>query len=141
MSISRRRFVTLAGGAAGAAAVGAASWSSRVRGTTRGASSPTSSTTSTTLAGTDGRVLVVVQLNGGNDALNTLVPTSGSYFDARPTVHIPESEALTLAGVSGYGLHPSLEPLLERWLDGSADGPSPLRGVSLGDGAAALRGE
>ncbi len=33
--------------------------------------------------------LVVVQLNGGNDALNTVVPINeGLYYDNRPHVHI-----------------------------------------------------
>ena len=35
-------------------------------------------------------VLVVVQLGGGNDGLNTVVPYgSGAYYDARPSIAIP----------------------------------------------------
>ena len=50
-------------------------------------------------------VLVVVQLSGGNDFMNTVIPfTNGHYYDARPLVHVPETHALpftdTLAGAS-----------------------------------------
>ena len=37
--------------------------------------------------------LVVVQLNGGNDALNTVVPINeGLYYDNRPHVHIKQDD-------------------------------------------------
>ncbi|MEO6123540.1 MAG: DUF1501 domain-containing protein [Ilumatobacteraceae bacterium] len=62
-----------------------------------------------------GRTLVVVQLNGGNDALNTLVPSDGRYRDARPTLAIPEAELVALAGNSRWSLHPSLAPLTSYW--------------------------
>ena len=36
-------------------------------------------------------VLVVIQLSGGNDFMNTLIPfTNGVYYDARPLVSVPE---------------------------------------------------
>ncbi len=36
-------------------------------------------------------VLVVLQLSGGNDYLNTVIPyTDSGYWDARPGVRIPE---------------------------------------------------
>ena len=36
------------------------------------------------------RALVVVQLSGGNDALNTVVPyTNGLYYENRPQTAIP----------------------------------------------------
>ena len=37
--------------------------------------------------------LVVIQLSGGNDCLDTVVPyNNGLYYDFRPTVHIaPEA--------------------------------------------------
>ncbi len=42
-------------------------------------------------------VLVVVQLTGGNDFLNTLVPyTDANYYDARPTVVIPQDQVLPI---------------------------------------------
>lgn len=84
---------------------------------------PATSTTSVPSVGTvtsvevdptavpDDRVLVVVELNGGNDAVNTLVPDLGSYRDHRPTIALPEADLLRIDGISGHSLHPSLAPL------------------------------
>ena len=45
----------------------------------------------------DDRVLVVVQLTGGNDFLNTLVPyTSGHYYDARKKIVIDQDQVLPI---------------------------------------------
>ena len=42
-------------------------------------------------------VLVVLQLAGGNDALNTVVPYSNpKYFDNRPNVLIAEDQVLPI---------------------------------------------
>ena len=52
------------------------------------------------------RVLVVVQLGGGNDGLNTVVPIrNDDYYRARPTLAVPKSAALPLN--DDFGLHPS----------------------------------
>ena len=52
-------------------------------------------------------VLVVLQLSGGNDYLNTVIPyTDPLYRDNRPTVGIPEEEILVLD--DQVGLHPSM---------------------------------
>lgn len=60
------------------------------------------------------KVLVVLQLGGGNDGLNTVVPVSqGAYYDARPSLAIAESSVLDVG--SGLGLHPSLAPLMPLW--------------------------
>ena len=57
-------------------------------------------------------VLVVVQLSGGNDFMNTLVPfTEGVYYDNRPLVGIPEDKVLPITDTLGF--HPSLGPLKE----------------------------
>jgi len=57
-------------------------------------------------------VLVVVQLTGGNDFMNTLVPyTSGMYYDARKTVRITEDRVLKLNDTLGF--HPAAGPLKE----------------------------
>ena len=38
-------------------------------------------------------VLVVLQLSGGNDYINTVIPYANSlYWDNRPVVHIPEDK-------------------------------------------------
>ncbi|GGI45815.1 hypothetical protein GCM10008018_14010 [Paenibacillus marchantiophytorum] len=55
-------------------------------------------------------VLVVVQLGGGNDGINTLIPYGqGAYYDARPTLAYQQSEVLALN--NQVGLHPSLKNL------------------------------
>ncbi len=64
------------------------------------------------------RTLVVVQMNGGNDGLNTVVPDDGRYRDARPTLAIPEGDLVRLGGLDGFGLHPALGPLSRLWDDG-----------------------
>lgn len=65
----------------------------------------------------DSPVLVVVQLSGGNDGMNTLIPYgSGAYFDARPTLKYSESEILILN--HEVGLHPSLTGLKELYNKG-----------------------
>lgn len=65
------------------------------------------------------RVLVVVQLGGGNDGLNTVVPYGmPEYYRARPTLAIRENQALKLGGADGLGLHPNLSGLMELHDDG-----------------------
>ena len=59
-------------------------------------------------------VLVVLQLTGGNDFMNTVVPfTSPHYYDARRKVAVPEGEALPIDG--GLGFHPGAAPLKEMY--------------------------
>jgi uncharacterized protein (DUF1501 family) len=60
----------------------------------------------------DQPVLVLVELRGGNDAVNTLPPLTGAYRDLRPTLSLAESDILTTTALAGHGLHPSLGPLL-----------------------------
>ncbi len=53
------------------------------------------------------RILVICQLSGGNDGLNTVVPFSDTrYYAARPQLAIAESQVLPLD--ARLGLHPSL---------------------------------
>lgn len=55
-------------------------------------------------------ILVVVQLAGGNDGLNMIVPYGDSlYYQKRPTLAIPGRQALPLT--HGLGLHPGLHRL------------------------------
>lgn len=55
-------------------------------------------------------VLVVIQLAGGNDGLNTLVPyTDGLYYQNRPSLAVPAAQVLRLNGQIGF--NPSLSAL------------------------------
>jgi uncharacterized protein (DUF1501 family) len=59
-------------------------------------------------ANTKGRILVVVQLDGGNDGLNTVVPyRDDEYRKQRPRIQIGASEVRKID--DHVGLHPSLE--------------------------------
>lgn len=65
----------------------------------------------------DGRVLVVVQMAGGNDGLNTVVPVSdGRYYDARSNIAVAQAAALSLNATTG--LHPSMTKLKDLWDQG-----------------------
>ncbi len=59
---------------------------------------------------TDQPILVVVQLAGGNDGLNTVVPyADDAYHRARPTLAVKADQVLKLT--DRVGLHPNLKPL------------------------------
>ena len=63
------------------------------------------------------RLLVLVELKGGNDGFNTLVPyTDAEYYRLRPSVAIPREQVLSLDARAG--LHPELRPLLTLWQAG-----------------------
>ncbi len=65
----------------------------------------------------DRRILVVVELNGGNDALNTVIPYADpTYEKLRPKLKIAKKELLSLS--ASVGLHPSLKPLDKLWQAG-----------------------
>ena len=62
-------------------------------------------------------VLVVLQLSGGNDAVNTVVPYGDpSYADNRPTVRVSEEAVLKLSGHVGF--NPAMAPLKELYDQG-----------------------
>ncbi len=56
------------------------------------------------------KVLVIVQLFGGNDGLNTLIPLDQyhNYFNARRNLAIDENKVLPITGTNKTGFHPSL---------------------------------
>ena len=57
--------------------------------------------------GKDGPILVLIQLAGGNDGLNAVVPyTNDYYYKARPTIGIPANQVLTLNDT--LGLNPAM---------------------------------
>ena len=61
--------------------------------------------------------VVVLQLSGGNDALNTVIPyANGLYYDQRPYLGIPQEKALPLDGE--LALNPAMRPIKALWDDG-----------------------
>jgi uncharacterized protein (DUF1501 family) len=64
------------------------------------------------------KVLVILQLSGGNDGLNTVIPYRNDlYYKARPRLGIERSKVLSLTDETG--LHPALTGLKELYDDGS----------------------
>ncbi|MBM3524155.1 MAG: DUF1501 domain-containing protein, partial [Alphaproteobacteria bacterium] len=71
------------------------------------------STRSATPAGL-GNILVLVELNGGNDSLNTVVPYADPlYAKVRPRIGLAREEIVTIDGA--VGLHQGLAPLKPAW--------------------------
>jgi uncharacterized protein (DUF1501 family) len=70
------------------------------------------------MTGKDHPILVVLQLAGGNDGLNTIIPLEDDlYFKARPTLATPKEQVLALDGL--VGLNPNLAPLKSLYDDGN----------------------
>ncbi|MEX0745001.1 MAG: DUF1501 domain-containing protein [Phycisphaeraceae bacterium] len=60
------------------------------------------------------RVLVVVQLSGGNDGLNTVVPFGmREYYNARPGIAVPRRDLLVVDNDNGIGLNPAMRGVHE----------------------------
>lgn len=83
------------------------------------------------LADQSDRVLVIIQLQGGNDGLNTVIPldqmsvyTSSTF---RGNIAIPEAKALKLKNYAGTGLHPAMTGMQQLFNDGKL---SIVQGVS-----------
>ncbi|HMU44759.1 MAG TPA: DUF1501 domain-containing protein [Chitinophagaceae bacterium] len=72
-----------------------------------------------TLTDTD-HVFVLVQLGGGNDGLNMVIPLDiyGNYYNARTNVAIPQSQVLRLDGTDKSGLHPAMTAMQTMFNDG-----------------------
>lgn len=101
--LSRRRFLQLAGAGAGVASMGPLL-------------SNLSAFAAPPVGASDG-ILVLIMMEGGNDGLNTVVPTGESrYYQLRPGLAIPAASALPLA--AGVGLHPALAKLKTRFDQG-----------------------
>ena len=57
-----------------------------------------------------GRSLVVIQLTGGNDGLNTVIPyTDAGYAKARPVIGIASKDVVKISDT--IGLHPNMAAL------------------------------
>jgi len=69
------------------------------------------------VTGRDGNILVVLQLAGGNDGLNTVIPLGNdAYRKSRPTIGVAEASILKLDPQTG--LHPSLSGLASAYQEG-----------------------
>ncbi|MFN8282424.1 MAG: DUF1501 domain-containing protein [Chitinophagales bacterium] len=60
-----------------------------------------------------GKILVIVQMNGGNDGLNTVFPLDewSSLFNARSNILMNQSSVLTLNNNTTTGLHPAMSEM------------------------------
>src|ERR1700736_5037329 len=63
-----------------------------------------------TMTGKDHPILVVLQLAGGNDGLNTIIPFEDDlYYKVRPKIRIAKEQVLRLNNLIGF--NPSMAPL------------------------------
>lgn len=64
------------------------------------------------------KVAVVLQLSGGNDGLNTIIPVRNDiYYRSRPRLGIEKTKALSIT--DEVGLHPQLKAFADAYNDGS----------------------
>src|SRR5438270_9014989 len=64
------------------------------------------------------KVVVILQLSGGNDGLNTVIPVRNDiYYRSRPHLGIQQNKALPLT--SEASLHPELKAFADAYHDGS----------------------
>ncbi|MDQ3143085.1 MAG: DUF1501 domain-containing protein [Bacteroidota bacterium] len=70
------------------------------------------------IQGKNDRVLVLIQMNGGNDGLNMVLPLDqySNLSVARSKILIPEAAALPLR--TGLGIHPAMTSMQNVWNDG-----------------------
>lgn len=60
------------------------------------------------------RTLLLLELHGGNDGLNTVIPyTDPRYYQVRPRLAVPREQVKQLT--PDLGLHPALEPFMALW--------------------------
>jgi uncharacterized protein (DUF1501 family) len=74
------------------------------------------------LTGCDNK-LVIIQLNGGNDGLNMVIPIDryAQLASARPNVLIPETQTLSLLGNNNTKLHPAMTGLRNLYNEGKVN--------------------
>lgn len=71
-------------------------------------------------ASINGKIMVFIELAGGNDGLNTLIPLDqyDSLANHRSSILIPENKVLDLEGTQATGLHPAMTGLQQMYNDG-----------------------
>ncbi len=66
-----------------------------------------------------GKTLVVLELAGGNDGLNTVIPIEDSrYYNARPALSVGKSQALKMGKDALLGFHPVMDKFHELYDEG-----------------------
>ncbi len=72
---------------------------------------------------TNDHILVLVQLAGGNDGLNMVIPLDmfANYYNARPNVAIQQSRVLRLDGTDRSGLHPAMTEMQNMYNEGKVN--------------------
>ncbi len=110
--MKRRDFLSMA------AAAGASLSMSRVLGAPQSGSGKASQLDARATARVrSGKLLILIELKGGNDGLNTVVPFNDpAYYALRKHIAIPRDQVLALDARTA--LHPALHPLLSLWRDG-----------------------
>jgi len=70
-----------------------------------------------------GRILVIIQMNGGNDGLNMVVPLDRytELTNARSSILLPQASVLPLTGTTTTGLHPSMTGLRDLYNAGKVN--------------------
>ena len=65
-------------------------------------------------------VLVIIQMAGGNDGLNMVIPLDlyANYYNARSNIAVAQSAVLALTGTAATGLHPSMTGLRDMYNNG-----------------------
>jgi uncharacterized protein (DUF1501 family) len=73
--------------------------------------------------GVNDNVLIIIQLNGGNDGLNTLIPLDQytNLSNSRGNILIPEAKVLKLNNTSKTGIHPSMTGVQSLFNDGKVN--------------------
>ena len=62
-------------------------------------------------------VIVVLQLTGGNDYFNTIIPyNDNNYYDSRPSLKVPQEDMLTLD--QEFAMHPAMGPMSDIYKTG-----------------------
>jgi uncharacterized protein (DUF1501 family) len=67
----------------------------------------------------EARILVMIQLDGGNDGINTVVPYKDEgYKKNRRELRLPSTSLVKLDENAGIGLNPAMEPMVKLFEDG-----------------------